>query len=308
MQTREFDAFRTKKQEHIEGAQRLISTIGIPSQPRIVLDINKELSKMSPDMRLISELVEKDVSMSAKVMKIANSPFFAMRKSDSIAQALLTMGMTNFSSIVVSVSLRESVDRYSAGSNGNRTLMERFWKHSSYVAVASRFIAKKIRSPLTEMAYMAGLFHDCAIPLFIKRYPDYAELMDQALWTVPIEALQGARKSIIGVEDEKYSTNHCIAGYMIAKAWLLPEKTCEAICHHHFIDTTIHKDPVIEQLVAILLLSEYLIQNFETGLSGDRRKWAALHRNPLEVLGIQSDDFADIEEDLSAILSEGVDL
>ncbi|MDA8388680.1 MAG: HDOD domain-containing protein, partial [Nitrospiraceae bacterium] len=290
-------------------AERLINAIGIPSQPGIVLDINREVSRMCPDMGLISELVEKDVSMSAKVIKIANSPFFSIRKSNSIAEALLTIGATNFSNIIVSASLRESVDRY-GGNNGNRRLTEKFWRHSSFVAVASRFIAKKIRSPLIEMAYMAGLFHDCSIPLFLKRYPDYAELMDQALWPVPIEALQGACKSIIGIEDERYSTNHCIAGYMIAKAWLLPEKICEAICHHHYIDITIHKDPVVEQLVAILLLAEYLIQKNEiaTSPSGYSHQWAELHQKPLEILGVQSDDFADIEEDLSDILSEGVDL
>ncbi len=289
---------RTKDDNSIKKAEELIKNIGIPSNPKIVLDINHEMNKIKIDFKVIAELVEKDVALSAKVLKIANSPFFSTRKSDTIEQALLVLGITNFYNIIVTAALRESVDNYST----NKAFNDKFLKHSSMVAHTARFIAKKIKSPLIEMAYMAGLFHDCAVPLFVKKYKDYEEIAGLAMGTVPIDALKGNYKSIIGLEEQRYSTNHCIAGYMVARSWHLNETICDAICYHHYINLEIQKNSTVEQLISLLIISEYIVECYESSSTRsnnkDTKEWALLHRQPMSALSIDINDLLDLREDV----------
>jgi HD-like signal output (HDOD) protein len=125
--------------------------------------------------------------------------------------------------------------------------------------------------------------------------------MDMALGTVPLEALQGAAKSVIDIEDERYSTNHCIAGFIIAKSWHLPNSICEAVCYHHYRHIDIHKDPVVQQLVSLLLLAEFIIHAFDPTsirVCEDVKKWAVLYEESLSLLGFDADDLADLMEDI----------
>lgn len=295
---------KTKDDSTILKAEELIKNIGIPSNPKIVLEINNEMSKMKVDFKLIAELVEKDVALSAKVLKIANSPFFSTRKSDTIEQALLVLGINNFYNIIVTAALRESVDKYST----NKAFNDRFLKHSSMVAKTARFIAKRIKSPLVDMAYMSGLFHDCAVPLFMKKYKDYEEIAGLAMGTVPIDALKGNYKSIVGIEDARYSTNHCIAGYMVAKSWLLNESVCEAICYHHYINIEIQKNSIVEQLISLLIISEYIVQGYDVSLpkidNKDAKDWASLHQQIMSVLSLDINDLLDLREDAFELLGD----
>lgn len=298
---------KTKDLGVIKKAEDLIKNIGIPSQPKIVHEINKEVNKIKVDFKLLASLIEKDVALSAKVIKIANSPFFSTRKIETIEQALITLGVSNFKNIVVLTALKESVDKYSS----NKDFNDKFFRHSSMVALCARTIAKKIKSPLYEMAYLLGLFHDCAVPLFMKKYKDYSDLVDLALYTVPLEALQGKYKSVIGLEDGRYYTNHCVAGYLVAKSWLLDENICNAICYHHFIDLSIHKNSMLEQLISILLVSEFIVERFDTSKdytikkdTKEVKQWAILHRQPISILSIDSEDLVDLQEDIFELLNQ----
>ncbi|WP_122490690.1 HDOD domain-containing protein, partial [Pseudomonas viridiflava] len=48
-----------------------------------------------------------------------------------------------------------------------------FWDTAHDVAVTSLTLAKRIGSQAVDESYALGLFHDCGIPLMIKRFPDY---------------------------------------------------------------------------------------------------------------------------------------
>lgn len=291
-----------EQKDNIERAEKMINSVGIPPQPQVIMDLNREVNKPDVNFSLVAGLVGKDPAMSAKVIKIANSPFFSSRKIDSIEEALLFMGIKNFYNLVVTSALRTSMDNFAPGS---KKLMERFWDHSLSVAKSAGYIAKKTCRSLADSAYMAGLFHDCAVPLFIKKFPDYSDVMDMALSTNSVESLKGTFKSIIGIEDEKYDTNHCIAGYMMAKSWYLPMPVCSVVCYHHYRNTDIHEDPVVRQLVSVLILAEYVGRNYDASVtagSDDLKEWVALHKNVLSELDLTGDDVGDIKEDLFEVL------
>lgn len=194
---------KTKDSSSIKKAAELIQNIGVPSNPQIVVDIDNEMKKIRVDFKTIADLVEKDVSLSAKVLKIANSPFFSTRKSETIEQALLVLGMTNFYNIIITAALREALDKYST----NRAFNDRFLKHSCMVAQTARFVAKRIKSPIIEMAYLVGLFHDCAVPLFMKRYQDAKEWA--TLHSQPMAVLSLDINDLLDLREDAFEQLDC---------------------------------------------------------------------------------------------------
>lgn len=293
------------KHQLLENAEDLVQSIGIPSQPMAIIELTKEMGLPQSDIKKVAKLLSGDLSLSAKAIKIAASPFFGSIKVTSIEQALLVLGLQNFQILILSASLKESFDVYAGNMRG---LMERFWNHCVTIADASAYIARRLRPSIAELAYMAGLFHDCAIPILMKKYRAYSELFDHASGTVSLQSLLGEIKSIIGVESELFGTNHCVAGYLMARSWHLPNSVSTAINYHHYINVDIHKDVTAKELAAILILSEYITQNYDSSIvssSGDTLDdWISYHGKVLCALDLQPEEVRDLRDDVIELIAD----
>ncbi len=195
-------------------AEKLIATISIPAQPQVVIDLQLAMASGEPDFSQISAIVAKDVALSAKVIKLINSPFYGLScPVASISQALSLLGLNNFNNIVLSSAMREVI-------KVDGELNERFWEHTLLMAQLCEMIALRSRMISVDLAYMVGLFHDCAVPLMLNRFPDYEDIAFPCL---------GGGKDMIAMEEARYSTNHAVVGYMVAKNWQLPGVVALAI-------------------------------------------------------------------------------
>ena len=154
-------------QDIVKETETLLQSIGIPSQPRVIMDINREIDKADPDFRVISNLISRDVAMSAKILKVCNSPFFGLReKADNVDWALNVLGLKNFKNVVFASALRDSMKNRNIGEKD----FEAFCDHSLFVAKIAQNIVLRLSPEIKSHmdpnhAYMCGLFHDCAIPL-----------------------------------------------------------------------------------------------------------------------------------------------
>lgn len=286
-----------KLEENKIKAEQLVDSIGIPTQPRIIMEVKKEINNPDADLSTISNIISKDVAMSAKVLKVANSAFFGLKeKVDSIDRALAMLGMKNFNKIILSSSLREALGTNYPG-------IEKFWNHSMATAAFASHIADKVGFESPEQAYTAGLFHDCGIPFLIKKYTDYTGLVDYALSVINSKAISGAIKSIIGLEDERYDTHHCAVGYIVAKSWKLSPAVQQAIWYHHYVHLDFHGDKSIKRLSAILILADYISSHL-LFLSGGQcpvepePEWAKMYPDILSELNLNIIDVKDLREDL----------
>ncbi len=284
-------------EEYSSKAEELVNSIGIPTQPKIIMEVSKEIKNPEADLSTVSNIISKDVAMSAKVLKVVNSAFFGLsEKVDSIDRALSLMGMLNFNKIILASSLKETLGKNYPG-------IESFWDHSMAVATIASHIAQKTAYESPESAYTAGLFHDCGVPYLLKKYKDYAEVSDFALGVVSSQALSGAMKSIIGIEDERYKTHHCAVGYIVAKSWNLSPHVHQSIWYHHYVHLNVHVAAETKKLSAILILADY-IGNHLLYLSGGKcpvepeSEWADVHMDILSELQLQAQDIKDMREDM----------
>ncbi|KAB2920893.1 MAG: HDOD domain-containing protein, partial [Dechloromonas sp.] len=145
--------------------EKLLNGVDIPPCPAILVDIDRELAKDAPDQREIARLISKDVSLSGHVMLVANSPAFSTgHPLGSIIQALNVLGTRQLFNLVVSQLLKIAL------SGRPEVPMDRFWETSALTARLSAELARRLRCVRPDVAYTFGLFHDCGIPLLMKRF------------------------------------------------------------------------------------------------------------------------------------------
>ena len=281
------------KQMHVDSqvAEKILKSIRIPPCPDVVVALMEELRREEVDFQKIVKLIIGDVGLAASMLKMANSPFFALRnKASSIQQAVSILGLKNLTQIVRGSALQKAL-------GGDKIAMERFWERSNLTAVVASYMAVELQDITREDAYTLGLFHDCGIPILMQQFPDYKSKL--------ADANQSANL-VINIEDNNYSTNHAIVGNMLSRNWYLPDHISQAILVHH--DYTIYTQPgerttpLVCTLVAITQVAEHIAAVFLD--RPDDAEWIAYGQMAQDHLGISSEDMEDIKEDALVELEE----
>ncbi len=256
-------------------ATKLVEGVKLPAQPKIVLTINNELQKAEPSFARIGEYVEQDAALSAKVLKIVNSPFYnSGKKVDSLKRAVTRLGVMNFYSIVLVSCLKDISGR-------GDPAKEQLWRHTEYVAKMCSYLAKTSRSSSPEYAYMLGLFHDAALPILLDKYPGYRDVFS-------MEFSSGGE--IEAFESEHFASSHAVIGYMLAKSWGLPAEIIEAIHHHHADDLNVFSSKKSRKLGAVIILIDHMARSQQACITVDscpnESAWPALFEQIKEELGL----------------------
>ena len=134
-------------------------------------------------------------------MKIVNSPFFGLaNRITSIQQAVNLLGVRRVINIVNAQSIRGEL------TDENIVNLNRFWDSAQDVAMTCMTLAKRIGCLEPDEAYALGLFHNCGIPLMLKRFPGYMAVLEEAY------ASTGEGQRIVDIENRVLSTNHAVVG------------------------------------------------------------------------------------------------
>jgi HD-like signal output (HDOD) protein len=261
--------------------ERTLKDIGIPTRPVILDRIAEEMRKDDPNTNHLSHLISADVSLSASLIKMVNSPYFGLRgRARSINEALLMLGMNVTCRAIAGLSLRKAFP--------TSPRLERFWNSSAQIAVLSGWLAEEIDNPKlhAEEAYTYGLFRDCGIPVMLQRFPAY----ENTLTLANDEPLAPFTQ----VELDAFPTDHAMVGCLLAQNWWLPEEVCLAIRHHHEAKTIDMHDsgmPALSrQIIATGQVAEYILQ--QTGGLSRTMEWPKLGESCMRLLDLTQDDLS----------------
>lgn len=265
-------------QEHLAD---VIRDIGIPPRPAILQHLAQEMVKPEPDFSHMAQLIERDVSLSAGLLKTVNAPYYGLRqKVRSVREALLLLGLSKAARTIAGLALRQV---FPAGPN-----LERFWDASDRIAQLSGWLVHEfgVRHGIQhEDAYTFALFRDCGIPILLRRFPNYKAILS--------EANGDAVTPFTEVEDRRMPTNHTVVGSLMAQGWWLPEVTCTAIRLHHDADALATPPSGMSRaprhLVALAQLAEHLFQH-ASGMSRNQ-EWAKLGSPSLMILDADESHF-----------------
>lgn len=268
-------------------AEKIIASVAVPPRPAMVTAVLEERAKPDPDLGRIARLIATDVGLAAAVIKTINSPLFGLRRQvTSIEHAVSMLGMKNIGALVMSLSLRNAVPAQG---------LDRFWDEAARNALVSAYLAQTLGCAPKEDAHLFGLFHDAGIPLLMRRFPDYREVLKRAN--------SEHVRSFTDIEDDLLGTNHAVVGTLLAKGWQLPEHIRLAIGQHHDQDVFRSRLPAEAlNLIALMHLAEHIESSYSR-LSGDV-EWDKRGGDFLAHLMLSRDQFDELSHDAHEMLDE----
>jgi HD-like signal output (HDOD) protein len=275
-----------------EQMQKALQGISVPPQPQIMVDLQMEQVMPSPDLRTIAKLISQDPGLSGALLKIVNSSFFGLAKRvASIQQAVNLLGCNRVINLINAQSIRGEL------SDETIVTLNRFWDTAQDVAMTCLTLAKRIGYPAPDEAYTLGLFHNCGIPLMVKRFPNYMTVLEEAYYNA------GAERRVVDTENRLLNTNHAVVGYFTAKSWNLPLHLCEAIASHHnalsLFGDEVGCDAQLKTLLAILKMAEHICESHRVlGNQAEDHEWQSIEQLVLEYVGLSGYDFENLRESI----------
>ena len=262
----------------------LIRNYNIPPQPHILA----EIQNANDDLPTIAGIISHDVALSSGLLQTINSSYYGLANNiTSIQQAAMLLGLKAVKNIVNCQLLHAQTGNYQ-----NKDLSD-FWQTANDVANTAATLVHILGFGSTDEAYTLGLFHNCGIPILMDKHKDYLATIQTAY--------NSTNKRITQIENESYSTNHAVLGYMVSRAWKLPEHLRIAIRDHHNFDRLSFKQnnysTEADSILAILKMAEH-ISHVHSVLGKDQEdnEWQTIKLNIFDLLGISEPDFVDISD------------
>ena len=280
------------KELSAEQIQKFLQGISVPPQPQIMVDLQFEQVMPNPDLKAISRLISQDPGLSGALLKIVNSPYFGLvNKVSSIQRAVNLLGSNSVINMVNALSIRGEM------SDETIVTLNRFWDTAQDVAMTCLTLAKRIGCESMDEAYTLGLFHNCGIPLMLKRFPNYMDVLEDSY------ASASRERRVVDTENRLLNTNHAVVGYFTAKSWNLPMHLCEAIANHHnalaiFSDDN-GRDAQLKNLLAILKMAEHICRSYQVlGSQSEDHEWESIEALVLDYVGLSAYDFENLRESI----------
>ena len=274
-------------------AEQIVKEIGIPPCPMILTKLMQEMRSDDPDFGKLGKMIGGDVSLAATMLKTVNSPFYGLRtKATSVQQAIALLGLRHVAELVAGLLLRQAFP------GGTSDLMDEFWETSSAISDINDRLVRKFKHVRRDGLQTFALFRDCGMLAMMQKFKNYKPVFPGAR--------QGTDVSVTAVEDIHHKINHARVGYQMAKTWLLPDETCEAVLRHHEYAELQANGAGLSatslQHIALTLAAEsiYVKQEYNAVSA----EWALGSEFALELMGITQPELdeiaAEILEDLAA--------
>jgi len=192
------------------------------SLPQTLVEVMRVTRQENFSAQELADVLIRDPALTAKVLRIVNSPFYGVsRQVSSMMQAVMTLGTRQVTALALSTSV------YAVTAKWNSHIDRlRFWRHSLEVAIGARMIADAIRYPNWEEVFVSGLLHDIGMLVLENSYPEESNRIWRAV---------ESHEAMTDSEEESWGTNHARVGQFLLEQWKLPPAICEAVGRHHHV-------------------------------------------------------------------------
>jgi putative nucleotidyltransferase with HDIG domain len=194
------------------------------SLPEVCLTLNSLVSNPASSMQRIADVISRDPALTAKLLRIANSPVYALpRQVDTITRAVSVLGMRQIRDLTLAACAAGTFRHV------GRTIIsvEKFWRHSVYCALAAAVLARENRRTQGESLFVAGLLHDVGRLVIGHAFPDTARNM------MLIASERSERFGLMKLEKELLGFDHSDVGARLLTHWQLPDSIVECVQYHH---------------------------------------------------------------------------
>lgn len=194
----------------------------LPPAPKVLPQLLLLLGQPDIDSSKVVELITYDPALTANVLQLCNSAFFAQAiPASDLQEAVTRLGFRQVYQLVAAVSGARAL---APPQKGYGIEPGELWKHSVTTAVAARLMAAD-HGDDENMVFTAALLHDIGkIVLSEALEHIYAKLVDET--EQHQQSLLEAEKKLLGVQHAE------IGGRLLAR-WKFPAPMVSAVWFHH---------------------------------------------------------------------------
>ncbi len=202
-----------------EVARKLMEIESLPTLPAVMHQLLECVQDEDTSAEDVTALVERDVAMSARILRLANSAFFGLRhKVDTVRRAVVVVGFDTVRMLALAMSVFDALGRHQPLALDP----EEFWLHSLGSGKAAQWLAAEVSGVESAgSCFTAGLLHDVGkyfLALALKE--EYVRVVACARETC--QNMQRVESGMIGM-------THADASWWMAKKWSLPANISDAL-------------------------------------------------------------------------------
>lgn len=204
----------------LEGS--ILSAVGlrnIPPMPGAAHKAFQLAIDPNAEARDFIEVIEADESLSARVIKIANSVYYDRGKpSSNIEESVLVIGINELRGLLNANTLSDIFPcRHPA-----RTQL---WANDIATALIAKILAQRLKPSKIATVFLGGLMHDIGKLLILQRTTeDYGRVLT---------AIETQGIPFCEAEEQIFPFDHTEVGQLIAEKWKFSNELIDTIRNHH---------------------------------------------------------------------------
>jgi putative nucleotidyltransferase with HDIG domain len=245
----------------------------------VLQEIEQALLSPQCNLSTIGDAIQKDPDLTARLLRLANSPFFGFaNRLSTVAEAVSLLGIQQIQDMIVASSVLEQFK----GVPDHFVNKDSFWRHSLAVGITARLLAMERRLPKPDKFFVVGLLHDVGRLVMLLQASECAQAVFE-LYQGQRILLRDAEKQILGYDHQQIAAE-------LLQSWSYPPVLVQAVAFHHTPALS-----VARMEAAVVHVADHLINAMGIGSSGeqfipllDEKAWA--------LVGLNTDQLAKIIE------------
>ncbi len=230
--------------------EQIIERVGdLPAVPEVVAQVLTLTENVDVDLSAVADAIQRDPALSAKVLRISNSPYYGMRQYvGTLKLALVILGVREVRNIVLGICVFDTL----RSKRTESLLADDFWKHSFMVAALSKKVGEHLRLALHGEDFITGLLHDIGKLVLMRQLEEeYAETY---------AAAEGAGEKLCAAEMEVLGFTHADAAAALATRWNFPRTLVDGLLLHHPKPDIALRDARDPQLAAVVRIANLAVR------------------------------------------------
>lgn len=283
----------------IELKEKISHISNLPTLPQNVLAIMNRLNNPKTSSGDVASVVIQDVSLSAKIIRLANSAFYGIpRTINNINEAIVILGFKVIYTIILSLTVFDMFPDSGLSIHFNR---RKFLKHCIISGLLSKAIAQKIKNRKIDLedSFCAGLLHDIG-KIVMEQY------LHNDMHTVVNYCLKSG-ESFFQSEKKLLGYTHADVTELLISRWNLPDRLYYPLVFHHSPQQAL-SDPAKQTVgsaditTSICHIADYL--SYSDQIPDNRSDFAQPHldSSSLKIIGFTEGDLEEIKSRLPEIV------
>ena len=197
-------------------------TSTVYSLPSCYERLNEAINHPKTSIAHIAGILSEDQGLTARLLKLANSPVFGYyARIESVSKAITVIGTQPLRDLALAMSVMDTF----RGIPEELMNMESFWRHSISCGIIARNLAVYLHERNVERFFVAGILHDIGQLILCTAIPDAIRSVIEECGEQGLVYHQR--------ENVRLGFDHADTGAALLSRWKIPPAILDPVAFHH---------------------------------------------------------------------------